>query len=77
MVAYLVRGSRAHDGVVEGQPVTAQDLASLLRGADHDLGAVLGPRGVGDGEPDPLVLAQSKRHNLAEPSLGPLLERDV
>ena len=77
MVAYLVCARRAHDGVMEGQPVTAQDLALSDGGTDHDLGAVLGSAGFGGGEIDPLLLAQTERHDLAEPSLGPLLERDV
>ena len=77
MVAHLVGGRGSHDGVVERQPVAAQDPALALGAADHDLGAVRRSAGVGRGEPEPLVPAEPERHDLAEPGLGALLEHDV
>ena len=62
---------------MERRAVAAQHTALALRAADHDLGALRRPAGVGCGELGPLVPAHLEGHDLAEPTLGALLEHDV
>ena len=77
VVAYLVGSRRPHRGVVERRPVAAQHTALALGAADHDLGAVRRAAGVGPCELGPLEPAHPEGHDLAESTLGSLLEHDV